>query len=223
MINYFLCEGYWFNKADLKKDFFAYFYQFLKGKEIDLTEYDIKNEEDFLIYCQTWTKNGRSDLYNVGDKFKFYYLVEMENGSLEDQKNSEFIGYCVEHNKFIALFQHLIEFFAYWRTDEGYATKENHGTDFFYKSWDALVDTMKFFYFSGESLKDKYPWFQSDRVKEALDNIPRVLNIKKPNTMDPLILDGYTFLGWYKEAECINLVDEEYLSQDNISVYAKIE
>ena len=124
---------------------------------------------------------------------------------------------------------HLIKFFAYWRTDEGYtggsADPNNLGNDFFAEPWASLVDTCKFFKFTSANLNDTYPWFRSERVKNALDNVPSIYEVSLDeigNILDPVYLpnlnnrNGYYFVGWFtKEGEPIEVVYEE------MTVYAQ--
>ena len=122
----------------------------------------------------------------------------------------------------------LMTFFAYWRTDEGYtgssSDPNNTGNDFFASAWASLVDTCKFFYFTSDNLNDTYPWFKSERVKDALDNVPgtdktiKLLygNIENPVVLPPVTRDGFEFLGWYDEnGEKVEIVYNE------MTVYAK--
>ena len=120
--------------------------------------------------------------------------------------------YCYQNNKYRDFIDHLIIFFEYWRTDEGYTggadDPNNLGNDFFAEPWASLVDTCKFFKFTSENLNDTYSWFRSERVKDALDNIPSVINInvdKVGSKIDPIYLptlnvrNGYNFVGWVDE------------------------
>ena len=113
-----------------------------------------------------------------------------------------------------------MQFFAYWRTDEGYTggkdDPDNLGNDFFASPWASLVDTCKFFHFTSKNLNDTYSWFNSQRVKDALDNVPGVIGDSLPTIgtiVSPVkfinpVRKGYKFLGWYDEND--NLVTEAY-------------
>lgn len=218
-------------KDDLYKAYFTDFYNFLKEEtDCDFERYNITSLEEFLVYCKTWRANGRNEMGGLGDAFGKYYLSIEIGGELQNQPITHFIGYCYQNGKYIEFIEHLMVFFAYWRTDEGYTGGSNDpnnlGNDFFASAWASFVDTCKFFYFTGDTLNDTYAWFKSDRVKYALDNIPGVFDKKLQTTGDinnPIILielsrKGYKFLGWFDEEG--NKVTEITKS---MTVYAKWE
>lgn len=218
-------------KNDLYISYFTDFYNFLVEKTTcDLLSYGINNVEEFLVYCKTWDANNRSEMAGLGDAFSEYYLYSEPGTTISQQPDSYFIGYCYQNGKYLEFLEHLIVFFAYWRTDEGYTggdnDPENLGNDFFASSWASFVDTCKFFYFTSDTLNTKYSWFRSSRVKTALDVIPSVIENSFVTTGDfdnPVVLpnltrDGYTFLGWFDE-------DNNRVSVVNttMKVYAKWE
>ncbi len=219
-VNYILPNEIWPTKDDLYIDFFGYFYDFLVN-HTDCDMSGIASKDDFLRFCKTWEVNDRRELYHVGDRFSAYFLTKEENGLLENQPATTFIGYCYQNNQFVDVIRHLITFFAYWRTDEGYDPSDIHGKDFFWGAWAALVDTAKFFYFTSSNLHDKYSWFNSERVNNALDNIPGVCSTNISNItfkaenyilLDNIIVPGYDFMGWYLEdtfETTITIITEE--------------
>ena len=153
-----ITEGYYANKDDIYVAYYSYFYDFLKNHtRCDLTNISL---EDFLEQGKTWTLNGRSDMYHFGDKYSRYYLKGQKDGTLEEQPEDYFLGYCYKNGKFIDLINHLEEFFAYWRTDEGYTggsdDPNNTGNDFYIEPWASMVDTAKFFYFTADTLNTKF-------------------------------------------------------------------
>ena len=170
-------DEYYANKEELYVEFYTYFYNFMK----DYTSCNLETTslEDFLVQGKTWTLNGRSDMYHFGDRYSRFYVSSQKDGTLEEQPETSFLGYCYKNGKFIDFIHHLEEFFAYWRTDEGYtggsADPNNTGNDFYIEPWASLVDTAKFFFFTADTLQTKYAWFTSERVKHALDYIPNVL------------------------------------------------
>ena len=128
----------------------------------------------------------------------------------------------------------MITFFAYWRTDEGYTTDTNNGNDFFAIPWASMVDTSKFFYFTSETLNDIYAWFNSERVKHALDFIPGV-NISKIDTFafktedyqlpDTLVVEGYKFEGFYLDSSFTKPVDTitpDMVNNQEVTIYVKL-
>lgn len=217
------------SKNELYKLFFTDFYNFmLNNTTINFEKYNIDSVETFLEVCLTWDAYGRDSFYGVGDSFSKYFVTIEVGGKLEDQPETTFIGYCYKNNMYEEFIPFLMTFFAYWRTDEGYtgssSDPNNTGNDFFASAWASLVDTCKFFYFTSDNLNDTYPWFKSERVKDALDNVPgtnktiKLLygNIENPVVLPPVTRDGFEFLGWYDEnGEKVEIVYNE------MTVYAK--
>ena len=197
-------------KEDLYRAYFTDFYNFMKeNTNANFAKYGISDVEDFLLFCKDWNADGHDEMGGIGYAFADYYVDYNVGSSLEDQPTDTFIGYCYQNNRYRDFLPHLIQFFAYWRTDEGYTggpdDPKHLGNDFFASPWGALVDTAKFFYFTSENLNDKYAWFQSQRVKDALDNIPGV-GVEVPSfsgvSNEPVDLpeitrEGYRFLGWF--------------------------
>lgn len=220
-----------YTKNDLYQAFFKDFYNFMLEKtDVDFSKFEIENEEDFLTFCMNWNANGKDSFYGVGDAFSKYYVTLDVGGTLENQPETTFIGYCYKNEKYTDFIPFLMQFFAYWRTDEGYtggsSDPDNLGNDFFASAWASLVDTCKFFYFTSANLNDTYPWFNSERVKYALDNVPGVVENSMPSVgtiEDPIVFvepvrKGYKFLGWYDENG--NKVTEAYAA---MTVQAKWE
>lgn len=219
------------SKDELCEAFYTDFYQFLISKNYNFDKLNITSASEFITFCKDWNAQGKSDLYGVGDAFSSYYVKIDVGGTIENQGSDTFIGYCYENGKYRDFIPHLITFFAYWRTDEGYtggsSDPNNTGNDFFASPWASLVDTAKFFFFTSKTLNSKYSWFNSVRVKDALDNIPSVISLPNDHfKTDPIVLPqlsstGYNFLGWYdgegNDANRINIV------YSSCSVYAKWE
>ena len=233
-----LDEGIWASKDDIYIDYYTYFYNFLK----EHTKCDLSNTtlEDFLKAGKTWSLNGKSDMYHFGDRYGRYYLTSQKDGTLAEQPETTFLGYCYKNGKFIDLINHLEEFFAYWRTDEGYtgseSDPENVGNDFYIEPWASMVDTAKFFFFTADTLQTKYSWFTSERVKYALDHIPNVLlglenyNVLLGDELDlsTIHVDGYHLTFYLDKDQTIEItkLNEAQTSCDeceSIDVYVKIE
>lgn len=234
LINYVLGYDLFSTKYELYLDFFGNYYDFLvNNTDVDFSKFEIETKEDFLSFCYDWNANGRNSFYGVGDAFGKYYVTVEVGGTLENQPETTFIGYCYKNNMYKEFIPFLMQFFAYWRTDEGYtggsSDPDNTGNDFFASPWASLVDTCKFFYFTSENLNDTYPWFKSERVKYALDNVPGVDNnllTPEGDTDHPVELknptrEGYTFLGWYTSLE--ENGEKVTVAYDEITVYAKWE
>lgn len=222
------------SKDDLYNSFFTDFYNFLlNNTDINFEKLNITNLDDFLLVCKDWNAYNKNSFYGIGDQFSKYFLTIEVGGKLENQPDTTFIGYCYKNNMYKDFIPFLMTFFAYWRTDEGYtgssSDPSNTGNDFFASSWASLVDTCKFFYFTSANLNDTYPWFNSQRVKDALDNIPGVNdgvlkyygNIENPVVLETPSREGYEFIGWYNENnEKIEIV---YNEQILYAMWKKIE
>ena len=232
-INYVMPEFTWINKDALYEDFYGDFYDFL----VNNTDCDMSNFEtleSFLVYCKTWKVGKKDSLYHTGDSFGKYYVTIEVGGKLENQPTDTFIGYCYQNDQYKDVINHLITFFAYWRTDEGYTNDTNNGNDFFASAWASMVDTSKFFYFTSETLNDIYAWFNSERVKHALDFIPGV-NISKIDTFgfktedyqlpDTLVVEGYKFEGFYLDSSFTKPVDTitpDMVNNQEVTIYVKL-
>lgn len=188
----------WNSKKELFEAFFKEFYNFIlthDGAE-DLKKHNITNVYDFYKYAD-WNADGKDSCYAMGFTFHKYYLTPEEEGKIENQPESTFIGYCYHNNLFSDFINFLITFFAWWRNDEGCTcfNPYNHADEFFNSSWAALVDTCKLFYLNAQSV---YHW-QSFRVKYALDNIPGII-LKHPKSIDDsIVVAGYEFIEYKNE------------------------
>ena len=186
---------FWNSKEELFRAYYGEFYKFIlnhDGKK-DLEQNGIQNVEDFYKFAD-WNAGGKDSCYAMGFAFHKYYLTPMEEGTIEQQPDTTFIGYCYQNNLFKDFLNFLITFFAWWRNDEGCTCFDpyNHADEFFHSSWAALVDTSKLFYLSSETV---YHW-QSFRVKYALDNIPGVILHYPESEKDRLRVAGYEFMGF---------------------------
>ena len=222
------------SKDDLYNSFFTDFYNFLlNNTDINFEKLNISNLDDFLLVCKDWNAYNKNSFYGIGDQFSKYYVTIEVGGKLENQPDTTFIGYCYKNNMYKDFIPFLMTFFAYWRTDEGYtgssSDPSNTGNDFFASAWASLVDTCKFFYFTSANLNDTYPWFNSQRVKDALDNIPGVNdgvlkyygNIENPVVLETPSREGYEFIGWYNENN--EKVEIAYNEQILYAMWKKIE
>lgn len=220
--DHLLNKDIYLSKKHLFSDFFGAFYDFIKSHngEEDLEKHNIKNKQDFLNFAD-WYADGKENCYGIGFAFHKYYLTVIDGVKLEEQPDTTFIGYCYKNNMFVDFLEFLITFFAWWRNDEGCTcfVPYNHADKPFNSSWALLVDTAKLFYFTSETV---FFW-QSFRVKYALDNIPGVIlsdfeeecDITIPPT---LRVAGYEFLGWYNGEEKVDKI-----SEDNLTLYAKLK
>ncbi len=219
----------WESKEALYKAFNTDFYRFILsidgGKE-DLENNQIFSLDDFLEFCKNWNALDLDSMTGIGDVLGKYFLWNTTNPNIEDQPTTHFIGYCYQNGYYKTFLPFLQTFFVYWREDQGVSVE--HATEFFYDSWSTVISTEKFFYFTPQTLKEKYPWMNSSRVDKALVQIPGVLNQPIENEFyehDVFILpqnikiDGCTFLGWYDNPECTG--DAITFVTTGCTVYAK--
>ena len=236
-INYVLPEYTWLNKDDLYEDFYGDFYNFLvNNTDCNMSRYETLDK--FLTNCKTWKVGNRDNLYHTGDNFGSYYVTKEIGGKVQDQPTDTFIGYCYQNDMYLDVIDHLITFFAYWRTDEGYTggpeDPDNLGNDFFAIPWASMVDTSKFFYFTSDTLNNIYSWFNSERVKHALDYIPGVMVTELNNSYfkdetytlpSNVEMEGYTFNGFYLDSnytQQVLQITPDMINNDEITIYVKV-
>lgn len=216
-IDYDLGYGLYFNKYHLRYEYFTDFYNFIlttEDGEKTLRENGIDTLDKFIrLGSGEDIKSGIVDVSNLntfGNIVSKYYLNIEIGGKVEEQPTTHFIGWCYQNNKWRDFIYFLIEFFAYWRTDEGYTggvdDPNNLGNDFFASAWASLVDTGKLFYFT----KDTCPNFcATTRVVNCLENVPHCLKVSdysllsdgKNINLPTLSLENRVFLGWYGNKE----------------------
>ena len=218
-IEYQMDGDIYLTKSAMRSAYFTDFYAFIVSTEegkAHLEKNEIYSASDFVNLASDWKGAGRNELTGIGNVAGQFYLDIQVGGKLEDQPTTHFIGYCYQNNKWVDLIEFLMVFFAYWRTDEGYtggpSDPDNTGNDFFASAWASLVDTAKMFYFTSNTLTDKYPWFtkeRSERVHYALDhvpgcahfeNLPRIIDDKDVIIPD-IKIEGKTFIGWFDNKE----------------------
>ena len=216
----------WYCKDHLTRTFYKEFYLFIKshGGEKDLLDNNIHSEDEFIEFALDWNSKGMDNCYGLGFSFQQYFLEVNRGGKLEDQSDKRFIGYCLKNNMFKDFINFLVSFFAWWRNDEHCTSFDpyNYADDFFESSWATLVDTAKLLYFTSETVF----WWQSFRVKYAIDNIPGVIlssfvkeeELDQPKTLPRVRVAGYEFLGWFDEED-----NEVTIASSNITVYAKLK
>lgn len=197
-------RDFWGSKRALYEAFFGAFHDFIAQKDPDvLARHGVTEKKAFLSFCQDWTAEGKDSLYAMGFAFHPYFLMPTESLALEAQDEEHFIGWCWRHDRFRSFITFLVNYFAYWRNDEGCTrfAPYNHADRFFASSWAALVDTGKLFYFTSDTV---YVW-HSFRIKYILDHIPGVATspLVLPETVDAGTLPpdpaiaGYLFQGWF--------------------------
>ena len=218
----------WESKKHLFNAFFGEFYDFIckQNGENDLLMNNIHNKEEFLEFAGDWYAGGKDNCYALGFGFHKYFILDMFEGTLDKQPESVFIGYCHKNGLFTDFINFLITFFAWWRNDEHCTTFDpyNFGDDFFVSGWATLVDTGKLFYFTAQTVF----WWQSFRVKYAIDNIPGTFLDKVcfEETEDTVILSdlriaGYEFMGWHTEDDVNS--PNAYIVKKGSTVYAELK
>lgn len=207
-ITYVGGEQTWNTKEDLFTSFFTDFYNFIitKCDANALTSYNINSASDFLVAAKDFNA-GNGQMTYIGDISCDYFLAKDIWGSIENQPASKFVGYCYQNGLYTDVLPFFINFFSWWRADEGYTTPTNNGSDFFAESWAPVVDIAKFFYYSEYTSYVKTP-----RVLDCFRNIPGVLSSRDLSLpaihygltnvpLSPLTRTGYTFGGWYLNPE----------------------
>ena len=122
-------------------------------------------------------------------------LTKDINGILENQSDNGFFGFCYKYGLYEDLLPFLINFFAYWRIDEGYANTSNYGADIFAESWAPTVDIAKFFYYD-----ENTSYVKTERMIDCLTNTASVVYGLDEDPMN-IRLRGYKFMGWYDNPE----------------------
>lgn len=215
----------WLGKKHLIDAFYGEFYDFIKSHDglKDLESKNIHSKKEFIDFALDWNSDGMDNCYGFGFGFYKYFLNVNRGGKLEDQKDDKFIGYCLKNNKFVDFINFLVTFFAWWRNDEGCTSfvPYNYADDFFESSWATLVDTAKLLYFTAETVF----WWQSFRVKYAIDNIPGVIlnefnseiSFDKELKLPRVRVAGYEFNGYYdKDDKLVEVVNKD------MTVYCKL-
>lgn len=211
-----------FSKEELFRHYFTDFYDYLREKYPDSGVRDYTLQE-FLSIANDW-KYGKGSMTGLANLFHPYYLVVETDGLLENQSDAGFIGYCYKQNKYRSFIRFLIAFFAYWRTDEEYTTKENHGNDFFYSSWASLVDTCKFFFLTADTL---FGYQRTSRLLDCFRNPDSVVDMSGlPQEAEDVILPdvkrrGYVFEGWYTDSDYRKKITTLTDRMVNLNLYPK--
>lgn len=240
-VNYVLNDGnLYFNKDQLYVSFFSDFYDYIinyRKQENKLIKSGINNVDDFLKFCSNYT-GGAAGMSEVGNLLSTLYLRQDTGGSVYNQTSDDgFIGYCLENNMYLELVDYLVEFFYWWRIEEGYTNSssdpEGIGSDFLASPWASIVDTAKFFYYD----KDTLPHYFTDdeNIPYMYDRIPYVISVDSISldyTYDfekgltlPINCDlsQYTFVGWYLNSdytgEQITYIDKNIYH--DITIYGK--
>ena len=241
-IHYQFPDQIFASKEHLFITFFTDFYHYIadyRDEKNYLENNGIKTVQDFLSIAGNWT-GGASGMGRIGNLAgKFYLRIEI-NGDIQNQTAEDgFIGYCLENHKYVEFIYFLQEFFYWWRLDEGYTggsdDPENLGSDFLASAWASLVDTAKFFYFEKDTLPSYF--ISKGHVPALYDRIPYLVQMENAELVyeydweigytlpTQLHIEGYHFLGWYDNPECIG-TPITYLGTNlyhDITLYASLE
>ena len=185
------------SKDQLCEAFFTDFYYYIIAYHgaAHLENNNLYTVDDFVELSQNFTGAGANNLYGIGNIAGRYMLEKEINGILENQTDKAFFGFCYQNNIYRDVLPFFINFFAYWRIDEGYANQSNYGADIFAESWAPTVDIAKFFYYD-----EKTSYVKTDRMIDCLTNTASVVYGMDDN-MQNLRLRGYKFMGWYDNPE----------------------
>jgi len=185
------------SKEQLCEAFFTDFYYYIvayHGTE-HLEKNYLFNVNNFVELSQDFTGAGANNLYGIGNIAGRYMLTKDINGILENQSDNGFFGFCYKYGLYEDLLPFLINFFAYWRIDEGYANTSNYGADIFAESWAPTVDIAKFFYYD-----ENTSYVKTERMIDCLTNTASVVYGLDEDPMN-IKLRGYKFMGWYDNPE----------------------
>ena len=185
------------SKEQLCEAFFTDFYYYIvayHGTE-HLEKNYLFNVNNFVELSQDFTGAGANNLYGIGNIAGRYMLTKDINGILENQSDNGFFGFCYKYGLYEDLLPFLINFFAYWRIDEGYANTSNYGADIFSEGWAPTVDIAKFFYYD-----ENTSYVKTERMIDCLTNTASVVYGLDEDPMN-IKLRGYKFMGWYDNPE----------------------
>lgn len=185
------------SKEQLCEAFFTDFYYYIvayHGTE-HLEKNYLFNVNNFVELSQDFTGAGANNLYGIGNIAGRYMLTKDINGILENQSDNGFFGFCYKYGLYEDLLPFLINFFAYWRIDEGYANTSNYGADIFAEGWAPTVDIAKFFYYD-----ENTSYVKTERMIDCLTNTASVVYGLDEDPMN-IKLRGYKFMGWYDNPE----------------------
>lgn len=190
-------NGTYLSKEQLCEAFFTDFYYYIVSYHgtSHLEKNELYDVYDFVELSQNFTGAGANNLYGIGNIAGRYLLEKDINGILENQTEKAFFGFCYQNGMYQDVLPFFINFFAYWRIDEGYANKSNYGADIFAESWAPTVDIAKFFYYNEES-----SYVKTDRMIDCLTNTASVVYGMDDDIMN-IRLRGYKFVGWYDNPE----------------------
>lgn len=209
-------------KENLFKGFFTdfYFYICLYHGDQELVKDKKYNVTDFVNLAADFNGDGVSNCYGIGNLAGRYMLVKDINGILENQPETGFLGFCYKNGLYDDIIPFLINFFAYWRLDEKYASLSNYGADTFAESWAPTVDFAKFFYYD-----ENTSYVKTERMLDCFNNIAGVCyGIDGCKSIPSYVkLRGYVFEGWYdnKEFSGEAITSVDYSTIDNLVLYAK--
>ncbi|MBE6130966.1 MAG: hypothetical protein E7183_04520 [Erysipelotrichaceae bacterium] len=195
-LNTYNTNNIYTSKQQLFEAFFTDFYYYIAAYHglNHLKDNNLYNVDDFVKLAGDFTGAGANNLYGIGNIAGRYMLEKDVNGILENQTENGFFGFCYQNNLYKDLLPFFINFFAFWRIDEKYASSSNYGADIFAESWAPTVDIAKFFYYD-----ENTSYVKTDRMIDCLTNVASVVyNFSELSLNTTTIkLRGYIFEGWY--------------------------
>ncbi|MBO4668031.1 MAG: InlB B-repeat-containing protein [Bacilli bacterium] len=200
-----LCLGkdIYASRDEFGNAWFRDFYQYLlyHGGASKLASEGINSVDQFVALAHDYNA-GNGQMRYLGNTFSQWYLAKDVNGILSNQPETAFLGFCYQNGLYEDYLPFLLRFFAYWRLDEKYANTSNYGADSFADRWATLVDTCKFFYYDVNT-----SYVKTARMQDCFNFCSNVCYGELPvATIGTITLPtdltrrGYTFLGWYDNA-----------------------
>lgn len=172
-----------------------YYYILAFHGDGELRRWEVRSREDFLELASDPEGAGYENFTAIGLAAGPYLLTPSKNSLPQDQTEGSFLGFALENGIYQDIIPFFVRFFAYWRIDEGYATRKDSRADFFSESWAPTVDIAKYFHYD---LQTSY--VQTPRMRDCFA-CPAgvVLGLEEGAPT----LRGYRFAGWYRDKECV--------------------
>ena len=160
-------------KEELFRSYFNDFYRYIidirHGLD-DIRSYGINNLDEFYIFLQTY-EGGQGDFPSVGRLLGKYFLRAEIGGSIYNQKPEDgFVGYCLHNDMYKDATLFFQVFFSNFRKEEGCDLKYEHATDFLALPNDSMIDVIKYFYYTPDTLP-KY-FTTSSVTRKLIDQVP---------------------------------------------------
>lgn len=208
------------SREALMRAFYTDFYYYIAAYHGtgSLRANGVKNAADFINLAIVSPDAVETEFYDIGFVAGKYFLRTDNNGILENQSTSGFLGFCYQNGLYQEILPFFIRYFAYWRIDEGFATEFNCYADMFTEGWAPIIDITKFFHFDEITSPVK-----TARMIDCLTNAAGVVyGLDSADPLPCIRLRGYVFEGWYDNPQYngnpVTGLDSE---NTQVSLYAK--